>query len=326
MATQTRPPAPPPIREMTNRDKFANIFIVFSYPILIAVIAALSWGTGFLDWVDVGIFAVMYLWSGFGVTVGYHRLLTHGAFETKPWLRYTFAIAGSMGVQGAVIHWVADHRKHHAFSDQEGDPHSPHLHGGDGFIGALKGLFHAHVGWLWEYHATSDYKRYARDLYEDPTMLRIHKAFPFLLLATFAVPFILGFVLTGFTLNGGLTAMFWGGLVRVTLQQHATWSVNSICHFFGTQRFDSDDHATNVWWVAIPSLGEAWHHNHHTFPRSAEHGLKKSEIDPSAMLIRGLEKAGLAWNVVRITPERQEAKLRDPSLEKKNTKRPPVAV
>ena len=310
---------------MTNRDKYANMFIVFSYPILIAVIAYFAWGSGFLDWIDVGIFLVMYAWSGFGVTVGYHRLLTHGSFETKPWLRYTFAIAGSMGVQGAVIHWVADHRKHHAFSDKEGDPHSPHLHGGQGLTGALKGLWHAHVGWLWEYHATSDYKRYARDLYEDPTMLKIHKAFPLLLLATFAVPFILGFVLTGFTINGGLTAMFWGGLVRVTLQQHATWSVNSVCHFFGTQRFDSDDHATNVWWVALPSFGEAWHHNHHTFPRSAEHGLKRSEIDLSGELIRLLEKTGLAWNVVRISPERQEAKLRDPA-NKKNTKRPPVAV
>ncbi|MDO9355112.1 MAG: fatty acid desaturase [Solirubrobacteraceae bacterium] len=309
MSTQVRPPAPPPIREMHTKEKVANMFIVFSYPILIAVIAALSWGSGFLDWVDVGIFAVMYLWSGFGVTVGYHRLLTHGSFETKPWLRYTFAIAGSMGVQGAVIHWVADHRKHHAFSDQEGDPHSPHTKDRQGFSGAVAGLFHAHVGWLWEYHATSDYKRYARDLYEDPTMRRIHKLFPFFLLLTFAVPFALGFVLTGFSLNGGLTAMFWGGLVRITLQQHATWSVNSICHFFGTQRFDSNDEATNVWWVALPSLGEGWHHNHHTFPRSAEHGMKKSEFDLSAQFIRLLEKTGLATNVVRIAPERQEAKL-----------------
>lgn len=304
---------------MHARDKYANMFIVFSYPILIAVIAYFSWGSGFLDWTDVGIFLVMYAWSGFGVTVGYHRLLTHGSFETKPWLRYTFAIAGSMGVQGAVIHWVADHRKHHAFSDKDGDPHSPHTQEGEGLKGALKGLWHAHVGWLWEYHATSDYKRYARDLYEDPTMLRIHKMFPFFLLATFAVPFILGFVLTGFTVNGGLTAMFWGGLVRVTLTQHATWAVNSVCHFFGKQRFDSEDLATNVWWVALPSLGEGWHHNHHTFPRSAEHGMKKSEIDPSAMLIRLLEKTGLAWNVVRISPERQEAKL-------KVNKKEPVAA
>ena len=128
-------------------------------------------------------------------------------------------------------------------------------------------------------------------------------------LLTFIVPFVLGFLINGFSLNGGLTALFWAGLVRVTLQQHITWSVNSVCHFFGKTRFDSGDHATNVWWVAIASFGEGWHHNHHTFPRSADHGLKKSEVDPSGMLIRLLEKTGLAWNVVRITPERQEAKL-----------------
>lgn len=313
MATQVAPPDAPPAREMTTRDKYANLFIVLSYPVLIIAIAILAWAPGFLDWTDLAIFAVMYAFSGFGVTVGYHRLLTHGAFETKPWVRYLFAIAGSMGVQGAVIHWVADHRKHHAFSDKEGDPHSPHLHEGEGFRGAIGGLWHAHVGWLWEYHATSDYKRYARDLYEDPTMRRIHKLFPVLLLLTFLVPFVLGFIATGFTLQGGLTAMFWGGLVRVTLQQHATWSVNSVCHFFGKQRFEGDDHSTNVWWVALPSLGEGWHHNHHTFPRSARHGLKRSEVDASFMLIKVLEKVGLAWNVIEIAPERQAQKLREPA-------------
>lgn len=312
--TQRITPAPPPIREMTRRDRFSNLAIVLSYPVLIVVIAALAWGTDFLGPLDIAIAAVMYLLCGFGVTVGYHRLLTHGAFETKPWLRYTFAILGSMSVQGAVIHWVADHRKHHAFSDQDGDPHSPYTHGGDGFVGATKGLFHAHVGWLWKYHATADYKRYARDLYEDPGMLRIHKAFPLLLLASFAIPFVAGYVLSGFSLTAGLTALFWGGLVRITLQQHVTWSVNSICHFFGKQRFASEDHSTNVWWIALPSLGESWHHNHHTFPRSAEHGLKRSEVDLSAALITLMEKTGLAWNVVRIAPERQEARLiKEPS-------------
>lgn len=302
---------PPPIREMTTRDKYSNLAIVVSYPVLIVVIGALAWGSDFFGPLDLGIAVVMYLLCGFGITVGYHRLLTHGAFETKPWLRYTFAILGSMSVQGAVIHWVADHRKHHAFSDQEGDPHSPYTDGGDGFFGAVKGLWHAHAGWLWKYHATADYKRYARDLYEDKTMLRIHKAFPLLLLASFLIPFALGFLLSGFSLTAGLTAMFWGGLVRITLQQHVTWSVNSICHFFGKQRFDSKDHSTNVWWIAVPSLGESWHHNHHTFPRSAEHGLSRSEVDLSALLIRALEKTGLAWNVVRIAPERQEARLVD---------------
>jgi stearoyl-CoA desaturase (delta-9 desaturase) len=294
---------------MTNRDKYANMFIVFSYPIILIVVAALAWGPGLFHWYDAVSFAVMYVFTGLGVTAGYHRLLTHGSFETKPWVRYTFAILGSMGVQGAVIHWVADHRKHHAFSDQDGDPHSPHAHAGEGFFGAMGGLWHAHVGWLWEYHATSDYKRYARDLYEDPTMRKIHKAFPLLLLAAFVVPGLISLVLSGFAPTAFLTGMFWGGLVRITLHQHITWSINSVCHFWGKQRFVSEDHATNVAWLAIPSFGESWHHNHHAFPRSAEHGLKKSEVDITALSIRLLEKMGLAWNVVRITPERQESRL-----------------
>ena len=296
---------------MTKRDKRANMIIVFSYPVLILLVAVLAWGPGLLNWYDIVAFGVMWFFCGLGVTGGYHRLLTHGSFETKPWLRYTFAIAGSMGVQGAVIHWVADHRKHHAFSDQDGDPHSPYTEEGEGqgFSGALRGLFHAHVGWLWEYHATADYKRYARDLYEDPKMLRIHKLFPVFLLLSFIVPGLIAFVLSGFLPVAFLTGAFWGGLVRITMHQHITWSINSICHFYGKQRFVSDDHATNVAWLAIPSFGESWHHNHHAFPRSAEHGMKKSEVDITALTIRGLEKMGLAWNVVRIAPERQEAKL-----------------
>jgi len=294
---------------MTKRDKRANMTIVFSYPILIALVAVLAWGPGLFNWYDAVAFSIMYVACGLGVTVGYHRLLTHGSFETKPWVRYTFARLGSMGVQGAVIHWVADHRKHHAFSDQEGDPHSPYTHAGEGWRGTVAGLFHAHVGWLWKYHATSDYKRYARDLHEDPKMRRIHKAFPMYLALSFIIPALIAFALSGFVWTALLTGAFWGGLVRITMQQHVTWSINSVCHFWGKQRFDVDDHATNVAWLAIPSFGESWHHNHHAFPRSAEHGLKKSEIDLSALTVRGLEKAGLAWNVVRITPERQESKL-----------------
>ena len=294
---------------MTKRDKYANVFIVAGYPVLIAVVAILAWGPGLFAWYDAVAFLVMYVGCVLGVTVGYHRLFTHGSFETKPWVRYTFAILGSMAVQGAVIHWVADHRKHHAFSDKDGDPHSPHAHADEGFSGAFAGLFHAHVGWLWEYHATSDYKRYAGDLYEDPTMRKIHKAFPLLMLASFVLPGLIAFVLSGFQPIAFATGMFWGGLVRITLMQHVTWSINSVCHFYGKQRFVSEDHATNVAWLAIPSFGESWHHNHHAFPRSAAHGLKKSEVDLSALTISGLEKLGLAWNVIRIAPERQEARL-----------------
>jgi stearoyl-CoA desaturase (delta-9 desaturase) len=210
-----------------------------------------------------------------------------------------------MGLQGSVMDWVADHRKHHAHADEEGDPHSPHVGHGSG----LAGLWHAHTGWLMETHGLADWKKYAGELYEDPGMRRIGRMFPWLALASIGIPTLLGWALHGFTLEGALRGLVWGGLVRAFFLHHVTWSINSICHFFGTRRFDIEDKSTNVWWIALPSMGEAWHHNHHAFPRSAEHGLKRWELDPSALVIRAMEKVGLAWNVVRIAPERQASKL-----------------
>jgi stearoyl-CoA desaturase (Delta-9 desaturase) len=210
-----------------------------------------------------------------------------------------------MALQGSVMDWVADHRKHHAHADEEGDPHSPHVGHGSG----LKGLWHAHTGWLLETHGQADWKRYAAELYEDPGMRRIGRMFPWLALASIGIPTLLGFVLHGFTLEGALRGLVWGGLVRAFFLHHVTWSINSICHFFGRRRFEIEDHSTNVAWLAIPSFGEAWHHNHHAFPRSAAHGLGRREIDISAAVIGLMERLGLAWNVVRIAPERQAAKL-----------------
>ena len=249
---------------------------------------------------DLGILAVMYLLSGIGVTVGFHRLLTHRAFETHRPLKYVFAVLGSLSVQGPVITWVADHRKHHAHTDEEGDPHSPHVGHGSG----LRGLLHAHVGWLMESMGRAQRRRYAPELMEDAGMRRINRSFELIVLAGLAIPFALGFLLGG-TLTAALTALLWGGLVRIFLLHHVTWSINSVCHFFGRRRFATDDHSTNVFWLALPSLGESWHHNHHAFPRSAQQGLRRWELDPSGALIGLLERFGLAWNVVRITPERQ---------------------
>jgi stearoyl-CoA desaturase (delta-9 desaturase) len=215
-----------------------------------------------------------------------------------------------MSVQGPVIDWVADHRKHHTFTDEEGDPHSPHAGHGAGLKGMVKGLWHAHVGWLFETHGQASSKRFARDLLEDRTMRRINKAFPLIALYSLALPFLLGFALSGGSLvAGGLSALLWGGLVRIFLVHHITWSINSICHFFGRRRFRTDDESTNVFWLALPSLGEAWHHNHHAFPQSAFHGLRWYELDPSGWLILGLERIGLAWDVVTVTPERAREKL-----------------
>jgi stearoyl-CoA desaturase (delta-9 desaturase) len=263
----------------------------------------LLWNSWF-DWIDVGIMVGLYLLCGFGVTVGFHRLLTHKAFQTFKPIEYVFAVLGSMSVQGSVLDWVADHRKHHAHTDEEGDPHSPHVGHGSG----LPGLYHAHVGWLFETHGQADWKRYAPDLYEDMGMRRINRAFPWIALYSVALPTFLGFWLHGWTLQGAIEGFVWGGLVRIFFLHHITWSINSVCHFFGRRRFDVEDHSTNVAWLAIPSLGEAWHHNHHAFPRSAAHGLKGREIDISAAFIAGMEKLGLAWKVVRISDERQEQK------------------
>jgi stearoyl-CoA desaturase (delta-9 desaturase) len=259
---------------------------------------------------DLGIFAGMYVLTAAGVTVGYHRLLTHRAFATHRWLRYTLAVLGSMALQGPVIDWVADHRKHHTFADEDGDPHSPHAGQGAGLHGMLAGLWHAHVGWLFSTQGQASSRRFARDLVEDPTMRRINRSFPVLALASLVLPFLLGLALSGGSLvAGGLSALLWGGLVRVFLVHHITWSINSICHFFGRRRFQTDDESTNVFWLALPSLGEAWHHNHHAFPRSAFHGLRWYELDPSGWLILGLEKIGLAWDVVKVTPERARERL-----------------
>jgi stearoyl-CoA desaturase (Delta-9 desaturase) len=290
---------------MTRLERNINLVAVFGPFVVLAAIAPLAWRTDLLNWSDIAVFAVMYVVSGLGVTVGYHRLLTHRAFQTHKWLEYAFAITGGLAVQGRVIDWVADHRKHHAHTDEEGDPHSPHAGQGAGVRGALRGLYHAHVGWLFSEQGRARPDKYARDLYEDPGMRRIHRRFIWIVGATFAIPFALGFALTQ-SLHGALTALLWGGLVRVSMLHHVTWSINSVCHFFGRRRFATDDHSTNVFWLAIPSFGESWHHNHHAFPRSAFHGLRPWEIDPSALLVRALRRLGLIWNVVEITPERQE--------------------
>jgi len=276
--------------------------VVLPFAAFLAAIALL-WN----DWVgptDLVILALMYLPTGFGITIGYHRLLTHRAFDAPKPVKYALATMGSMAVQGPVIDWVADHRKHHAFADEDGDPHSPHGHGG-GFKGAFRGLWYAHMGWLLDTQGQAAKRRFAKDLLEDNGMRKINRNFPWIVLAGLLIPALLGFVLTGGDPMGALTGFLWGGLVRIFLVHHITWSINSVCHYFGRRRFDLEDQSTNVFWLALPSLGESWHHNHHAFPRSANHGLRWWEIDISGLIIRGMEKAGLAYNVVTITPERQ---------------------
>ena len=291
---------------MTRTTKLANLGAVV-VPFLATLAAILLFWNRVVSGTDLAILAAMYVLTAAGITVGFHRMLTHRSFRTHKPTEYLCAMIGSMAVQGSVIAWVADHRKHHAHTDVEGDPHSPHVGHGDGLGGVLGGLWHAHTGWLLSEQGRADWKRYAPDLYEDQGMRRINRYFVPLVVLGLAIPTLAGYLLTG-TLLGAATGLLWGGLVRVFFVHHVTWSVNSVCHFLGSRRFEVEDQSTNVFWLALPSLGESWHHNHHAFPRSAVHGLRRWELDPSALLIAAMEKIGLAWNVIRIPPERQAAK------------------
>ena len=291
---------------MTRTTKVANLGGVV-IPFLATLAAILLFWNRVVSGTDLVILASMYVVTAAGITVGFHRMLTHRSFRTHKPTEYLFAMIGSMAVQGSVIAWVADHRKHHAHTDVDGDPHSPHVGHGDGLGGVLGGLWHAHTGWLLSEQGRADWKRYAPDLYEDQGMRRINRYFVPLVVLGLAIPTLAGYLLTG-TLLGAATGLLWGGLVRVFFVHHVTWSVNSVCHFLGSRRFEVEDQSTNVFWLALPSLGESWHHNHHAFPRSAVHGLRRWELDPSALLIAAMEKVGLAWNVIRIPPERQAAK------------------
>jgi stearoyl-CoA desaturase (Delta-9 desaturase) len=258
---------------------------------------------------ELVVMASLYVLTAVGVTLGFHRMFTHRALDSSPAMRAILAVLGSMALEGSVITWVADHRKHHAFTDQEGDPHSPHL-SGPGLAGAVKGLWHAHIGWLFETVGQAERERFAPDLMKDKTMRAIDRLFPVWAALGLLVPFALGWLIGG-SLGVALTTLLWAGLVRVLLLHHVTWSINSVCHFVGRRRFAVEDESRNVFWLAPFSMGEAWHHNHHAFPTSAFHGLRLWErlTDPTGLLIVLLEKLGLVWNVVRISPERQAAKL-----------------
>jgi stearoyl-CoA desaturase (Delta-9 desaturase) len=292
--------------ENENLDRFLTGTITAIPFIALFVVGWQLWNKA-LHWSDLIVFLLMYVLLSLGVTVGFHRHLTHRAFKAKRWVRGGLAILGSAAIEGPVISWVADHRKHHAFADVEGDPHSPHVDHGHGLKGALKGLFHAHVGWLFIHTQRGNRQRYAPDLLDDPLIRWVDRTFLVWVLAGLAVPFALGGLIGG-SWHAALTGLLWGGAVRMLVVHHVTYSINSLCHFFGRQAFDTGDESRNLAWLAPFTFGEAWHNNHHAFPTSYEHGMRRWQVDPSRYVIRGLEKLGLAWDVVRISPERQARK------------------
>ena len=262
---------------------------------LLALLAAvpLAWGWG-LSWTDVAIAAVFYVISGMGITVGFHRLFTHGSFKANRALKIVLAGAGQMAAQGPVIIWVADHRRHHAFSDRDGDPHSPWLYG-TSVAAMARGFWHAHMGWLFD-RDTTNQQRFAPDLLADKTVARQSKYFWVWTLASIFGPALAGGLIT-MSWHGALTAFFWAGLVRIALLHHVTWSVNSICHMIGERPFAARDKSANFWPLAILSFGESWHNLHHADPTCARHGVLRGQIDISARTIWLFEKLGWATKV-----------------------------
>jgi stearoyl-CoA desaturase (delta-9 desaturase) len=280
-----------------------GVFIVVPF---LAVFAAIpiAWG-GWLGWTDVVIAATMYVVTGLGITVGFHRYFTHKSFKPNRPVKIALGVAGSMAIQGPVVRWVADHRKHHKFSDRDGDPHSPWRYG-ETVPALMKGLWYAHMGWLFDTEQTSQ-RQYAPDLLKDPDIVRISRAFPWFVVASLALPAIAGGLLTMSWL-GALTAFFWASLVRVGLLHHVTWSINSICHAVGDRPFKSRDKSGNVWWLALPSFGESWHNLHHSDPTCARHGVLRGQIDSSARVIWVMEKLGWISAVRWPVKERIESK------------------
>ncbi|MCU1495415.1 MAG: Stearoyl-CoA 9-desaturase [Acidimicrobiaceae bacterium] len=256
--------------------------------------AGLLWGVAF-EPLDLVLFLALYVLTGLGITVGYHRYFTHRSFEAGPVVKVSLAILGAMTLQGPLTQWVTDHRKHHARSDAEGDPHSPHL-AGAGFVGAVKGLWHAHMGWMFSTKGMERGEVYGRDLFEDRTIRLIDRLYVVWVAISIGLPFLIGYAVTGSAARG-VEAMVWAGLVRIFAFEHATFAVNSICHTFGRRTYEARDQSRNNWFVAVLTFGEGWHNNHHAFPRSARHGLQGLQLDVSWIVIRALERCHLARNI-----------------------------
>jgi stearoyl-CoA desaturase (delta-9 desaturase) len=267
--------------------------------------AALLWQWGFMGWLYVAMLVGGWLFTGLGITVGFHRLLTHRSFETYRPVKLFWMALGALSVEGSPLVWCAIHRRHHELSDLAGDPHSPHLHGSS-LMGTLRGLWFAQAGWLFTGYWTSpELARYVPDLLTDPALVLVDRLYYLWVLVSLALPTLMGGVMT-WSWRGALLGLLWGGLVRIFITHHITWSINSVCHVFGRHDYETGDESRNNWLCGILGLGEGWHNNHHAFPTSARHGLAWWQVDASWLMIRAMQLAGLAWNV-HLPSERQMA-------------------
>jgi stearoyl-CoA desaturase (delta-9 desaturase) len=298
------PPTTAPLVEGRKSVLEQSLVIAFMIIPVVALVTAvtLAWGWG-ITLLDVVIATIAYFGTGLGVTVGFHRHFTHKSFKATRPMKVALAITGSLAFQGSIVSWVADHRRHHAFSDKEGDPHSPWLFG-TGPLALVRGFWHAHMGWLFDRDKTNA-RRFAPDLLADRDVAAVDRQFVLLTAVSLGVPALLGGLLS-WSWWGALTAFLWGGLVRVGLLHHVTWSINSICHMAGRRPFGTRDRSANVWWLAVLSFGESWHNLHHADPTCARHGVKRGQIDMSARLIWLFEKFGWVHSVRWPTPQRLE--------------------
>jgi len=309
-STPVKPARPAPKPVLSGRQTIAELITIRTFllvPFLaLAVAVPVFWGWG-VSWLDLAIGGGFFVVSTLGITVGYHRYFTHGAFRAKRALRIALAVAGGLAAQGPVIGWVADHRRHHAFSDREGDPHSPWLFGTSP-VALARGFWHAHMGWLFGRDKTN-VDRFAPDLAADRDLRVVDRLFPLWVVTSLLLPALLGGLIT-LSWWGALTAFLWAGLARISFQHHVTWSVNSICHMIGERPFASRDRSANFWPLAILSMGESWHNSHHADPTSARHGVQRGQIDISARVIWAFEKLGWAWQVRWPTAKRLAAMAR----------------
>jgi stearoyl-CoA desaturase (delta-9 desaturase) len=283
----------PTTRSSLFLGRAVTSLLVIGPAIAIGIVVPLLWGHA-IHLRDVLLAVFFYFFTGFGVTVGFHRLFTHRSFKANRALKIFLGCAGSMALEGSLTGWVANHRRHHQFSDEDGDPHSPHRFG-DGPWGQLRGFFHAHIGWLFVGDPTSA-ERYAPDMLKDPDTKLIGQLFPVFAIFSLIAPFFLGWGISG-RVEGAVTALIWAGVARMVLLHHVTWSVNSVCHIWGKRPNETSDRSTNFAPMAIISMGESWHNYHHAHPASARHGAFKHQIDPSAAVIRIFERAGWATKV-----------------------------